>query len=343
VLALTTVVSVMAELGWGFLSGTGRYRAFVGLRALPPVTIASAYAAMAATGALTVTAAACVGIGAYCAVAAAVLAWGMVSFPFQLPRLRKSWDSIWYGIRAYGGNVGVVTNARLDLLLMPAFLPAASVGLYSVASNLAWLVVSITAAIAPLAVPIAVRAGKNRLSAIRLPLACTILTGAAMAIIGEAAATPILRTIYGQEFVSAAGPLRILLPGTVAYAAAHIVWSGLYAGNRPFLPTLSQIPGVVITLLGLSLFLERFGISGAAVISTASYVTVFGMSMMFLSRASRVPLREFLPHRGDFLQFGRAVDSPTLESEADGLARPPRVSFVRSAALASQVDGGREQ
>jgi O-antigen/teichoic acid export membrane protein len=40
--------------------------------------------------------------------------------------------------------------------------------------------------------------------------------------------------VYGADFAGSVAPLRILLAGTVLYAAAAVVCSGLYALNRPF-------------------------------------------------------------------------------------------------------------
>ncbi|HEY7691782.1 MAG TPA: hypothetical protein VH816_05515 [Gaiellaceae bacterium] len=49
-----------------------------------------------------------------------------------------------------------------------------------------------------------------------------------------AVAGPAVRIVYGADFAGSVAPLRILLAGTVLYAAAAVVCSGLYALNRPF-------------------------------------------------------------------------------------------------------------
>ena len=43
--------------------------------------------------------------------------------------------TLWYGVRGQGVSSRANVNARLDLVMLPAFVAATSVGLYSVATN----------------------------------------------------------------------------------------------------------------------------------------------------------------------------------------------------------------
>ena len=68
-------------------------------------------------------------------------------------------STLWYGARAHGANVGGVVNARLDLLIIPAFLAASSVGLYAVAIAATSVIPIIAGALSALVLPRAARQG----------------------------------------------------------------------------------------------------------------------------------------------------------------------------------------
>ena len=62
-----------------------------------------------------------------------------------------------YGVKAHAGSTAGLVNARLDLIVIPAFLSAASVGLYSIATNVTSIITTLTGTVALMALPIAAR------------------------------------------------------------------------------------------------------------------------------------------------------------------------------------------
>ena len=101
--------------------------------------------------------------------------------------------------------------------------------------------------------------------------------------------------VYGDDFRDAAESLRLLLPGAVLFAGASILSAGVYAAGRPFAATLTQLTGVVVTVVGLLVFLPDGGITAAALVSTAAYGTVFVATLVAYKRLSGMPWRWFLP------------------------------------------------
>ena len=88
--------------------------------------------------------------------------------------------------------------------------------------------------------------------------------------------------------------LRILLPGTVLLAASAVLVSGLYAANRPTAATGAQVAGLVVTVVGLLVFLPGHGIVAAALVSTAAYATVFTTALVAYRRCAGLGWLEFL-------------------------------------------------
>jgi O-antigen/teichoic acid export membrane protein len=109
-----------------------------------------------------------------------------------------------------------------------------------------------------------------------------------LAIVGPMA----IKLVYGAPFSAAAGPMWILLPGTVAYAGSTTLIQGLYAANRPVSATLAQATGLLVTVPGLLLFLPRGGgILAAAAVSSVAYGCIAGAALVLYCRAMGIGLR----------------------------------------------------
>ena len=79
------------------------------------------------------------------------------------------------------------------------------------------------------------------------------------------------------------------------FAGSVILGAGIYAAGRPFTATIAQVLGMVVTVVGLSVFLSAGGITAAALVSTASYTSVFVATLLLYKRVSGAPWRAFLP------------------------------------------------
>jgi O-antigen/teichoic acid export membrane protein len=201
--------------------------------------------------------------------------------------------SMWYGLKAHGGSIGSIVNARLDLLIIPAFLSAASVGLYSVATNVSSILPVLTGTVALMLLPVAARQQGSARTVI-LTLQATFAIAIAIAVPIAILAPIALELIYGSGFEEAALPLRLLLPGAVAQAGVMVLWSGLLAADRPFLASAAIAPAAVVTVVGLIIFLPRYGINAAAIITTVVYVAeVLALAVLY-RRTLGIKWRDFV-------------------------------------------------
>jgi O-antigen/teichoic acid export membrane protein len=210
------------------------------------------------------------------------------------PDLSLLRTTIWYGLRAHSGALSGLINTRLDLLIVPAFLSAGSVGLYSVATNVTSIIVTLTGTAALFVLPVAARRRAMSASTVVRTLHAIFAIGLMIAIILAILAEVALSLVYGSDFREAATALRLLLPGSVLYAGAVALWSGLMAADRPFLSTATEGTGAVLTVAGLLLFLEDGGITAAAIVSSCAYATVFAMSLVLYRRVAKLRWRDFV-------------------------------------------------
>ena len=210
------------------------------------------------------------------------------------PDIRLGVETLWYGIRGHGAFLANNLNQRLDLLIMPAFITAFGLGLYTVAANVSLIVSTLALSLAAIVLPAAAhdpeRGSRTVLGSLQAALTIAALLAAGLFLLAH----PALTFVYGDKFGGAAPALRVLLPGTTLLAGASILVAGLYAANRPTVATGVQLAGLAITVGGLLIFLPGHGIMVAAIVSTASYSAVFVGAVLAYKRVAGVRWRAFL-------------------------------------------------
>lgn len=278
----------------GILLGDQRFFAYNLMRLLIPAQVAVGYIGLLVFHHLHVEEALIVNAVATISttIVAALACVGRHGISKPHPLLLRT--TVWYGIKAHGGSLAGFVNARLDLLIIPAFLAAASVGLYSVATNVSSIIGMLTGTVALIVLPVAARDNTGSTRVVVRTMHVVLLIGGSLGIALILLAEPALRLVYGASFVEAAPALRILLPGEVLAACAAVILSGMLAANRPFLSSVPYFLGAAITVAGLVLFLPNGDITTAATITTAAHTVVFVASVLLYRRFTRLAWRDFL-------------------------------------------------
>jgi O-antigen/teichoic acid export membrane protein len=124
--------------------------------------------------------------------------------------------------------------------------------------------------------------------------ASLVLAGALALVLGLFA-RPLLGFVYGEDFRDAAEQLVLILPGAVLFAGSAILGAGVYAAGRPFTATVAQVLGMVVTIVGLIVFLPGGGITAAALVSTASYSSVFVAMLIAYKAVTGLSWGAFVP------------------------------------------------
>lgn len=200
-----------------------------------------------------------------------------------------------YGLRLQGHSIGQMGTTRLDMLVLPAFVASSEIGLYAVAVSAGSVVVAVFGSLGQVVFPAAARAGVDRGLALTERLVRLVFASSSAAAVGLALLGPVvIGSLYGESFLGAVQPLRLLLPGLVALATASIVAGGLRAVNRPGSASVAQLLGLVVTVVGLTLTLRPMGIAGAAVTSSVAYGVVLVSSLYLLGRQPEFAIRRIV-------------------------------------------------
>ena len=195
---------------------------------------------------------------------------GLVSWRIDPSALRMG---ISFGLRAQLGIVFVFLLLRVDQLMVQRVLGFEALGLYSLAATLAELLWLLSDPFATALLRHQVEADGDEdvtlgYATARLGL---FLTGSA-AIVAWVVIPWAIRVTYGEAFMGAVWPFRLLLPGIVALAVQRPLAAILLKRGRPGL--VSAFGAIALALnVGLNLWLlERIGPSAASLSSSSAYI-----------------------------------------------------------------------
>jgi enterobacterial common antigen flippase len=296
---LMLVPAMLAGTGYALLNGHQRFGGAAIYRLCQPGLVLLGLVALWVLGRVTVASVLTVH-GVSWVLMLAVVGW-LLRHDLEVgrPTVAATRATLGYGVRLHGQQLGTLANARLDVMVMPALLAPAQIGLYVVAANAASLVMPLFAQVRSIVFSAGAREDRGRsvditVRALRFTLLGSAATAAALGLVAPVA----IEVVYGGDFQAAARPLRILLPGIVAWAGAAVLTSGLNAVGRPGVGSVAQLVGAAFTVVGLAVTLPLMGIDGAALTSSVSYTAVFVVLVRAMRREAGFSLRAALSVRG---------------------------------------------
>jgi O-antigen/teichoic acid export membrane protein len=285
-LPFSLVGNVLSGAFWG----DRNWRSLSVVRLLAPGLVVVGFLVLLAIHRFTVASAASVTLGA-----------GVISLAPLVPMLRRTrgWRfdpvlasrALKFGARAWLGTVANLGNLRLDQLLMAGLVPAAELGLYTVAVTMTSFTAVVTQALNLVVLPLV--AGGDRTSVRRI-LRITLF-GTALASVMLALVAPwIVPFLFGHAFGASVRLVQVLLIGTVLLAGNGVLNSALAGDGHPGDTALAEGVGLGLTIPALIVVLPSWGAMGAAVISDLSYGLVFVILLICAHRRLGGRLHQYL-------------------------------------------------
>ena len=173
---------------------------------------------------------------------------------------------------------------RVDVLLVNGYEGAHDAGLYAVAVQFADLLLVVPAALGL----VVFRRGASTprgawpdfLRVVRWAAVC----GAIAAVALIALAGSLLPFLVGDDYADAADAARILAPGAAVLGVQSVVSHYVASRGRPAAVLVAWTAGAALTILGNLWAIPRYGIEGAAAVSSASYVLVLALHVVAARR-----------------------------------------------------------
>ena len=299
-------VAILALVASAFLQAGQHLRAWNTVQVAPAVATLLLLVALALTHLLSVL--------------AAVLAWGAgqtVAALLALAFLRRARAQagpdvaladagegfLGYGLVSHGSNVLTWLNYRMDVFLVNLILGPFTTGLYAVAVQIGerlWLLSHAAAAV--LFPRLSELDGRDAERRRLTPVAARWVTyvGVAGTLVLLPLLNPLVRFLFGPDYLPAVTALYWLFPGLLAHNVTRILAADLAGRGRPSLNLIASLATFVVNLGGNLLLIPRYGMVGAAIATSGAYLLTLGMCLYFYVREAGVPWGEaILPRRYD--------------------------------------------
>ncbi|MFN0095125.1 MAG: polysaccharide biosynthesis C-terminal domain-containing protein [Dehalococcoidia bacterium] len=211
------------------------------------------------------------------------------------------------GFAALSSGVSYL-NYRADIFVVRHWEGDAGVGVYGVAVLLAEAVWQLSGSIALAAIPQIASASPDiaaRLTA-RVMRHTLLILGLACLFVALVADV-VVQLLFAPEYDAAATALRILLPGTLIYGLAAAI-SGFYTyqRGRPWLAGIISSTSLVVGISLAFVFVPRWGVNGAALATSVSYIVAIGAAAAFFVFENKLPLRTLVRFTAEDLDDYRA-------------------------------------
>jgi O-antigen/teichoic acid export membrane protein len=204
-----------------------------------------------------------------------------------------------FGGRSHLGAVTQYLQHRVDILLVGILLPLSDVGLYSVAVVVAELLWYLPNTLAAVLMPHV--AASSDEEATRLTAAVCRGTVAVNAILAVALAVTCSWLVPRilPAFRSSVQLIWLLLPGAIAASAFKVLSSDFNGRGKPLETFRPAAVSLVVCLTAGLLLIPRFGIDGAAIVTSGGYFLNAYLYLRAFSRASSVSYADLLLLRSE--------------------------------------------
>lgn len=202
-------------------------------------------------------------------------------------------SSFQFGLKSYSACIFSYLVIKADILLINYFIGFTPVGVYSIASRVADLLLLFPQVVGVMLFPW-ISAEKEEGSTFMLKVSRgTSWVLLPILLMVFFVSPPVVRLLYGEPFMGSILPIRILLPGMFFYAMMGIYSN--YLAGRGFPPVAVLAPMAACAMnLGLNWYwIPKYGINGAALASTISYGIGYGILLFAIKKRDSVRIIDF--------------------------------------------------
>jgi O-antigen/teichoic acid export membrane protein len=208
----------------------------------------------------------------------------------RVPDREATREFLAYGLSVYSGRVVSFLSQRLDTYLVLLLAGEVALGFYSVAANLAGQIKLIPMAVGislmPNIGPLTPESRARRVNEVgQVTFALVLSSCLALALAGWY----LIPVLYGDTFAASRLPLLIMLFGVLAIATCLVMKPYFEAIGRPLLPAGIGVLGTVANGMVSLLLIRPYGLIGASIAYTSSYLIQLILVGLAFSKQSQLP------------------------------------------------------
>ncbi len=218
-------------------------------------------------------------------------------------------ESFKFGIKQHLGSIFQLLNYRLDLLIIAALLTSMEVGQYSVSVVMAEIIWYIPSSLGQVLYPKTASSGTKEANTFT-PLVCktNIILSLTAALILYGISGIIIPWLFTSEFFPSVMALKLLLPGTFFLGISKVLGSDLTGRGFPQYNTYAAFASLIFTVVFDFLLIPHFGINGAALASSISYmINALIITYLFIKITGVRPLDLLILRAEDIIDYRRVL------------------------------------
>ncbi len=213
--------------------------------------------------------------------------WRMPSREF----VRHAFD---FGWRSHLGAVVQYLQHRADVVLVLYFLPLRELGIYSLAVGLAELLWYVPQSVSQVLLPHVASSEEADADHITSAFCRASFTSTAILSLLLAVASTVVIPWFLPAFRQAVLVIWILLPGTVVASIFKVLASDLNGRGQPLKTLFPAAAALLFSVTGCTYAVPRFGIIGAATVTSLAYILNASLYVYSFSRSPSVTARSLV-------------------------------------------------
>ena len=235
-------------------------------------------------------------------------------FPLKL-NIEVLKKSLKYGIKICLTGVFSLLILRIDLYMVNFFKGMVETGLYSLASTFGIIFSVLPESINTVMFPKINLEEKTKKESVAKYSRFALLSVLMMALGTLIFIKPLIGLLYGQEFLLAAQPIFLLLPGLIFLSTATVLSQYFLSVGYPFKLTLSWFLATILNIVLNFIYIPQYGMIAAAITSTISYLLVFSFHYYFFYKATKMSFTDtFIPKKDEIISIFQRIKGFLLKN-----------------------------
>jgi O-antigen/teichoic acid export membrane protein len=208
--------------------------------------------------------------------------------------------SLEFGIRAWGGSVANLLNARVDQVIMGLISTETALGVYAVAANASEVALYLPGMVALALIPTVARVEPIERVETTLRIFRSLLVLATAVVLLGLACAPLIPVVFGQDYSPSVEPYILLLPGAIPYVALSVLSGSLAASMAPGRSSIGPVTALTVGIALDLMLIPSYGANGAAIAATAAFALGGLAAAIAYIALTGVSARAFVPRGDDF-------------------------------------------
>ena len=220
-------------------------------------------------------------------------------------------DALKFGLKQHLGTIAQFFNYRLDLLIIAALLNTTAVGLYSVSVMLGEIVWYIPRSLGMVLFPKIASSNKETADEYT-PYICrtTILIIVPAIVILYIVSEKLIPWVFTPDFFPSVLALKLLLPGIFFFSISKVLGSDILGRGYPHYNSIVAFIALALTIILDLLLIPRWGINGAALATSITYLIHTIFTVFLFKRVSGIGLFHlFRFQKDDFVYYHKVMKS----------------------------------